>query len=103
MPALEARAEQTVREYLDAHASNLERAARLKEKAERLAKAGTPSDSASNRAQRARGEVVTGLAALRASFVEAVGRRDGARAFDRVVGQRCPAFAPYRLSGERPW
>jgi hypothetical protein len=101
--ALESRAARILREYLDAHAANLERAARLEEKAERLEKAGTPSESARNRAQQARGEVVAGLAALRASFVEAVGRRDGARAFDRVVGQRCPAFAPYRLSGGRPW
>ncbi|MDQ4002535.1 MAG: hypothetical protein M3259_01695 [Actinomycetota bacterium] len=98
MPALEARAEQTVREYLDAHASNLERAARLKEKAERLEKAGTPSESARNRAERARGEVVAGLAALRSSFVEAAGRWEGAYAFDRVVELLCPAFAPRRPS-----
>ena len=98
MPTLEARAEQTVREYLDAHASNLERAARLKEKAERLEKAGTPSESARNRAERARSEVVAGLAALRSSFVEAAGRWEGAYAFDRVVELLCPAFAPRRPS-----
>ena len=102
-PALESRAARVVREYLETHAANLERAARLAEKAERLEEAGIPSESVRNRAQRARREVVAELAALRASFIEAVGGRDGARAFDRVVGQRCPAFAPYRLSDGRTW
>lgn len=93
-PTLESRAARTVRAYLDAHAANLERAARLEEKAERLEKAGIPSESARNRAERARGEVVAGLAALRASFVDVVGRRDGVHAFDRMVRLLCPAFAP---------
>jgi hypothetical protein len=44
---------------------------RLGEKAEWLEKAGTPSESARNRAERVREEVVAGLAALRASFVGA--------------------------------
>ena len=92
-PPLEARAERLVREYLDAHAENLERAARLEEKAGRLERAGTPSESARNRAARARGEVVAGLVALRARFVEAVGR-EGARAFDLVVELLCPAYVP---------
>ena len=90
---LKARAERLVREYLDAHAENLERAARLEEKAGRLERAGTPSESARNRAARARGEVVAGLAAVRARFVEAVGR-EGARAFDLVVELLCPAYVP---------
>jgi hypothetical protein len=93
-PILESRAAQALREYLDAHAANLERVARLKEKAERLEKAGIPSESARNRAERARGEVLAGLDALRASFVEATGRREGARAFDRVMEQQYPAFKP---------
>lgn len=101
MPALEARAEQTVREYLDAHAPNLERAERLNERAERLEKAGTPSESARNRAERARGEVVAELATLRSSFVEAAGRWEGAHAFDRVVKLLCPTFAPRRPSEGR--
>ena len=99
---LESRAARVVREYLDAHAGKLERAARLEEKAERLEKAGTPSESARNRAERARREVMAGLAALRASFVEAVGERDGARTFDRVMRILCPTFAPYRLSDGLP-
>ena len=101
-PALESRAARSVREYLDAHAANLERAARLQEKAERLEKAGIPSESARNRAERARGEVVAGLAALRASFVEAAGGRDGAYAFDRAMELLCPAFTPHRPSDGGP-
>jgi hypothetical protein len=92
-PGLEARAERTVREHLNTHAENFERAVRLGEKAERLEEAGTPSESARNRAERAREEAVAELAALRASFVGATrkggtpstGRwRDGARPLRRV-------------------
>ena len=75
---------------------------RLGEKAGRLEEAGTPSESARKRAERARGEVVSGLVALRASFVEATGEREGARAFDRAVEFLCPAFAPRGSSGGRP-
>ena len=101
-PALESQAARAVREYLDAHAANLERAARLEEKAERLEEAGTPSESARNRAEQARGEVAAGLAALRASFVEAAERGDGAYVFDRVEELLCPAFASHRPSDGRP-
>ncbi len=99
--ALESRAIRSIREYLDAHAMILERAVRLQEKAERLEEAGIPSESARNRAERARGEVVPGLAALRASFVEATGY-EGARAFDRAVKLLCPVFASRLLSGGHP-
>lgn len=94
--ALESRAARTVREYLEAHAANLERAVRLEEKADRLEKDGIPSESARYRAQRARGEVVAGLAAQRASFVEATGKWEGAHAFDRAVELLCPAFVSRR-------
>src|SRR3712207_5926771 len=94
---LEARAVRSVREYLDSHAANLERAVRLEEKAERLEEAGIPSESARNRAERAHGEVVPGFTALRASFFEASGN-DGARAFDRAVELLCPVFASRLLS-----
>ena len=90
---LENRAARVVREYLDAHAEIVERAARLQEKAGRLEREGTPSDSARNRAERARVEVAAGLLALRSRFVEAVGR-EGARAFDRVVAMLAPAYGP---------
>lgn len=94
---LESRAVRFVREYLNAHVANLERAVRLEEKAERLEEAGIPSESARNRAERAREEVLPGLTALRASFMEASGR-EGARAFDRAVEHLCPAFASRLLS-----
>lgn len=101
-PALESRAARSVGEYLRVHAANLERAVRLAEKAGRLEEAGTPSESARKRAERARGEVVYGLAALRASFVEATGEREEARAFDRAVALLCPAFAPRHPSDGSP-
>jgi cobalamin biosynthesis Mg chelatase CobN len=91
---LESRAARLVREYLRSQATNLERAERLGERAERLEKAGIPSESARNRAERARDEVMVGLAALRGRFVEAAGGGDGARAFDRVVELLCPTFKP---------
>ena len=100
-PALESRAVRALREYLDAHAANLERAVRLEEKAERLEEAGIPSESARNRAERARGEVIPGLAALRAAFVERTGY-EGARVFDQAVKLLCPAFAPRLLSDGHP-
>lgn len=97
---LESRAELMVNKYLGLHAGMVERAVRLGKKAERLERDGIPSESARNRAERARGEVVAGLAALRASFVEAAGGRDGANVvFDRVVEFLYPAFATHRPSG----
>ena len=98
-PGLEARAERTVREHLNTHAENFERAVRLGEKAERRKEAGTPSESARNRAERAREEAVAGLAALRASFVGATEK--GGHAFDRALERRCPAFAPRQVSDGR--
>jgi hypothetical protein len=89
----ESHAVRYVHEYLDAHAASIERAARLEEKAERLERAGIPSESARKRAERARGEVISELTSLRASFVGATGEREGARAFDRAVKLLCPAFA----------
>lgn len=70
-----------------AHAALFERAARLTEKARRLDEAGTPSESAQNRADRAREEVEAELAALRATFGEG-----GSRAFDSLVRSRYPGF-----------
>ena len=102
-PALESRAARVVREYLYVHRANLERAARLGEKAERMEKDGTPSESARNRAERAREEVVSGFAALRASFVETVGGRAGACAFDRVAKLLCPPCMQPRSSVGGAW
>ena len=100
-PDLEARAERILREHLGTQAESFERALRLGEKAERLEEDGTPSESARNKAERACEEVVTGLTALRASFVEAT-KQKGGRVFDRVLEQRCPAFAPHRVPAGRP-
>jgi hypothetical protein len=99
--AVEPRAVRSVRKYLDAHAANLERAVRLEEKAERLEEAGIPSESARNRAERARGEVLPALTGMRASFFEASGH-EGARAFDRAVEILCPAFASGPLPDGHP-
>jgi hypothetical protein len=94
-PDVEPRAAKALSEYLDAHAAILERATRLEKKAERLEKAGTPSESARNRAGRARGEILAGLATLRASFTETAGEHRGARAFDRALEPLYPALAPH--------
>ncbi len=98
-PELRLRAASTIREYADVHATLFERAERLREKVERLERAGTPSESTRNRAERARREVEAGLAALRTSFAASTGGSDGRRAFDREVALRYPAF---RLSAESP-
>ena len=90
-PALGARAASVVGRHAEERAALFERAERLSVKALRLQEAGTPSESANNRADRAREEVETGLAALRASFVAAE-RADGGEAFDREVGRRYPSL-----------
>ena len=98
---MESRAVWSVHEYLNAHAANLERAMRLEEKADRLEQAGIPSESARNRVERARGEVIPGVAGQRASFLAASGH-DRARAFDRAVKLLYPIFASRLLSDGHP-
>lgn len=90
-PALGVRAAFAVRRHADERAALLERAERLFGKALRLQEAGTPSESAGNRAERAWREVEEGLAALRASFVASEGD-GGGEAFDREFGRRYPAL-----------
>jgi hypothetical protein len=80
--ALISLATSAIREYAGEHAALFERAQRLREKADRLESEGIPSESAANRAERARMEVESGLRALRASFASSVGGRAGVRAFD---------------------
>jgi len=82
-----------IEEYVEANLALFERAERLGEKAGRLESSGMPSESANNRAERARREVRAGLAALRASFVESGGGSEGGRAFDREVDRRYPSLA----------
>jgi hypothetical protein len=81
-----------IREYVGKHAALFERAERLREKVDRLEKAGIPSESAANRAERARKEVEAGLLALRASFASSVGGSAGERAFDHEVERLYPTL-----------
>jgi uncharacterized coiled-coil DUF342 family protein len=79
-----------IREYAREHAALFERAERLREKADRLEWEGIPSESAANRAERARREIEAGLLALRASFASSVGASAGERAFDQEVERLYP-------------
>lgn len=90
-PALGPRAASVVGRHAGEHAALFERAERLAGKARRLEEAGTPSESANNRAGRAREEVEAGLSALRDRFVAAEGA-GGGEAFDREVGRLYPAL-----------
>ena len=89
-PEVASQAASAIRAYAKEHAALFEREERLRAKAERLAKAGTPSESANNRAERARGEVEAGLLALREHFAPSAGERG--RAFDREVGRLYPGL-----------
>ena len=103
-PRLEGQARELLREYLISQSANVERAERLAEKASRLEEAGTPSESARNRADRAGREVAAGVDALRARFAHAT--RGGGeteqslRAFDRAWHALLPEFAPPARPGE---
>ena len=90
--ALISLAASAIRDYASNHAALFERAERLREKADRLEKAGIPSESAANRAERARKEVEAGLLALRASFVSSVGGSARERAFDHEVERMYPTL-----------
>jgi hypothetical protein len=91
-PTLLERAASEIRQFAEAHAGLFERAERLAAKAERLERAGTPSESARNRAERSRGEIEDLLSALRASFMASAGERAGRRAFDEELARRYPAL-----------
>ncbi|CAN5788257.1 hypothetical protein BH18ACT11_BH18ACT11_29240 [soil metagenome] len=88
--ALVSQAASLIREYARDHAALFERAQRLGEKADRLERAGTPSESAANRAERARMEVEAGLLTLRDAFALSVEERE--RAFDHEIGRLYPAL-----------
>ena len=77
-------------EYAGDNAALFERAERLRVKADRLESAGTPSESANNRADRARMEVEAGLLDLREAFARSAGERR--RAFDLEVGRLYPTL-----------
>lgn len=100
-PDLRSRAAATLGEHTKAHAALFERASRLREKAERLERAGTPSESARNRAARAEWEAAESLAERRTSFAASTGD-EGARAFDLEVRESYPALdASYARSDRR--
>ena len=63
----------------------------MRAKAERLERAGTPSESAHNRAERARKELEAGLLALREHFAPYA--EEERRAFDQEVGRLYPGLA----------
>ena len=89
--ALASQAASAIREYAREHAALFEREERLRAKAERLEGAGIPSETANNRAARARMEVEAGLLALRERFAPSTGERR--RAFDHEIGRLYPRLA----------
>ena len=89
-PDLTSQAASLVTEYVRENTALFERAERLRQKADRLERGGTPSESAANRAERARMEVEAGLLALRDSFASSVEERR--RAFDHEVGRLYPTL-----------
>lgn len=91
-PRLRSRAAALIQNYAETHDTLFERATRLRERADRLEEEGTPSESARNRAERAEGEIRTGLARLRSSFAASVEGGKGWLAFDREISTRYPAF-----------
>ena len=88
--ALASQAATLIRDYARDHAALFEREQRLREKADRLERAGIPSESAANRAERARMDVVAGLLALRDAFAVSLVERE--RAFDHEVGRLYPTL-----------
>ena len=89
--AMALQAASAIKEYAREHAALFEREERLRAKAERLVQAGTPSESANNRAERARTEIQAGLRALRERFAPSAGERR--RVFDHEAGRLYPRLA----------
>ena len=89
--AMASQAASAIKEYAREHAALFEREERLRTKAERLAQEGTPSESANNRAERARTEIEAGLLALRERFAPSAGERR--RVFDHEAGRLYPRVA----------
>ncbi len=79
-----------IAEYACDNAALFERAERLRAKADRMETDGTPSESANNRADRARMEVEAGLLDLREAFARSAGERR--RAFDLEVRRLYPTL-----------
>jgi len=90
------RAAAALRGFLEENATNVERAARARAQAERLEREGTPSESARNRAERAREEVTDGLVRLRRSL-HSSGEPGAARALDLEVAKMDPPIPPAEI------
>lgn len=90
------RAVSALREHLAENATTVERAARMRDQADRLEREGTPSDSARNRAERAREEVARGVARLRRSLF-AAGDEESARALDAETTKLDPPIQPSEI------
>lgn len=90
-------AERVILECHERNPAVFERAQRLSERAERLFRSGTPSESASNRAVRAREDALEALFELRASF--SAGIPEKARIFDEEARRIYPFL---ELSGFGP-
>lgn len=90
------RAAKALEEHLQRDATNLDRAARMRDQAERLDREGTPSDSARNRAARAREEVADGIARLRRAMISS-GDEETARALDLEVLKIDPPIQPAEI------
>lgn len=93
-PALRTEASAVIRQHTEAHAPLFERAERLRARAERLEREGTPSDSARNRAERANREATAELADLRVWFGDDVNQNERLLAFDLEVELLYPALKP---------
>lgn len=90
------RAAKALEEYLRHNATNLDRAARMRDQADRLDREGTPSDSARNRADRAREEVADGISRLRRAMISS-GDEESARALDLEVLKIDPPIQPAEI------
>lgn len=83
-------------DHLRKDATNLDRAVRMRDQAERLDREGTPSDSARNRANRAREDVAEEIARLRRTMVSS-GDEESARALDLEVLKIDPPIQPAEI------
>lgn len=83
-PELRSRAAARIQEYIDENAMLFDRATRYEARTERLRDEGTPSESARNRAERARQEIRESFADIRKSLIASDGE-EGGRAFDMEI------------------
>lgn len=90
------RAAKALEDHLRQNATSLDRAVRMRDQAERLDREGTPSDSARNRADRAREELADGIARLRRAMISS-GEEESARALDLQAMKIDPPIQPAEI------